>query len=439
MSNPKEPGIETDFAAHIGIDWADQKHFWTMRTTDGKRQRGELDNTPEAIQIWAAELAQRFGGRPIAVALEQARGALIAMLCKYAHLVLFPIHPNTVANYRKAFFPSGAKSDPRDGDVILELLVAHPEKLRRLQPDTVETRKLQFLTEERRKLVNQHTSETQRLIGWLKQMFPQILRWFGEPACAMVGALLQRWPTLPALQKASAQVLRKFFAQQNCRDQELIEERIEQIRQAVVATTDEALVQCGVLCIQNSVAVLRIMREGIEAFDRQIAEAYRENPDRAIMESFPGAGPALEPRLIAAVGSMRERFESANSLACFAGIAPVKESSGNSSWIHWRWACPKFIRQTFHEWAGCSIRTCDWARQYYDRQRDKGKGHHAAVRALAFKWIRIFFRCWRDRVPYSEKRYLKALEERAPKAAPASVQIGFKSCAGFSRLSILPS
>jgi hypothetical protein len=439
MSDVTQEKSEPEFAAHVGLDWADQKHFWAMRTADGKLHRGELLNTPEAIQVWAAELAQRFGGRPIAVGLEQARGAVIAMLCKYAHLVLFPIHPNTVSNYRKAFSPSGAKSDPGDGGVILELLLTHPDKLRRLQPDSVETRKLQFLTEERRKLVNQHTSEVQRLIGWLKQIFPQILQWFENPATAMVGALLQRWPTLQALHKASDKTLRKFFGQQNCRSEERIEERLKQIRQAVVATTDEALMQTGLLCIQNSVALLEILRAGIANFDRQIAEVYQTHPDRAIMESFPGAGPALEPRLIAAVGTVRERFGNANSMACFVGIAPVQESSGKALWIHWRWACPKFIRQTFHEWAGCSIRTCGWAREFYDRQRDRGKGHHAAVRVLAFKWIRIFFRCWRDRVPYSEHLYLKALQNRTPKPAPAPVEIGWKTSAGFSKLSVISS
>jgi transposase len=434
-----ERNLEPEFAAHIGLDWADQKHFWAMRTADGKMHCGELNNTPEAIHIWAAELAQRFGGRPIAVGLEQARGAVIAMLCKYAHLVLFPIHPNTVSNYRKAFRPSGAKSDPGDGRVILELLLTHADQFRRLQPDTVETRTLQFLSEERRKLVNQHTAESQRLMGWLKQIFPQILEWFDHPACAMVGALLLRWPTLPALQQASPKALRKFFREQNCRSEERIEQRLEQIRQAVVATTDEALLQAGLLCIQNSVALLGAMRSGIADFDRLIADTYRNHPDRPIMESFPGAGPALEPRLIAAVGTVRERFDSANRLACFAGIAPVKESSGQALWIHWRWACPKFIRQTFHEWAGCSIRTCAWAREFYDRQRGKGKGHHAAVRALAFKWIRIFFRCWRDRVPYSDELYQEALRNRAPKTEPAAVEIGWKTCAGFAKLSAIPS
>src|SRR5215472_9611098 len=116
------------FAAYIGLDWADKKHNLTMQTADGRRSRGELQHTPEAIDAWAAELAQRFGGRPVAIALEQARGALVAMLSKYAHLVLFAIHPNTLTHYRKAFTPSGAKSDPGDADLALELLVTHPDK-----------------------------------------------------------------------------------------------------------------------------------------------------------------------------------------------------------------------------------------------------------------------------------------------------------------------
>jgi hypothetical protein len=439
MSAPHTQKEATPFAAHIGLDWADQKHFWEMRTADGTRYRGQLINTPEAIQVWAGELAQRFGGRPIAVALEQSRGAVIAMLLKYAHLVLFPVHSTTVANFRKAFAPSGAKSDPGDGRLILELLLTHPDKFRAFHPDTVETRKLQFLTEERRKLVNQHTSEVQRLISWLKQVFPQILKWFDKPACEMVGNLLLRWPTLQALQKASPKVLLKFFHQHNCRSEELIQERIDQIRLAVVATTDEALLQTALLCIRHSVGMLKILCSTIEVFDQQINDVYQNHPDRFIMESFPGAGPALEPRLIAAVGTMRDRFASASSLASYAGIAPVTESSGKNVWIHWRWACPKFIRQTFHEWAGCSIRSCDWARAFYDQQRGKGKGHHAAVRSLAFKWIRIFFRCWRDRVPYSEQRYLEALDRRAPKSESAPVEIAWKTRTGFAKLSAIPS
>jgi hypothetical protein len=80
--------------------------------------------------------------------------------------------------------------------------------------------------------------------------------------------------------------------------------------------------------------------------------------------------------------------------------------------VHWRLQCPKFLRQTFVEWAAESIRHSFWARVYYQQQRDKGKAHQAAVRSLAFKWIRILFRCWQDRTPYDEATYLHALNRR---------------------------
>jgi transposase/transposase IS116/IS110/IS902 family protein len=426
------------FAAHIGLDWADKKHFWTM-LVDGHKTRGELDNTPEAIEVWAAELAQRFGGRPVALALEQSRGAVIAVLSKYAHLVLFPVHPTSLANYRTSFSPSGAKSDAVDGDLTLDYLVKHPEQLRCLRPDTVETRGLQFLTEERRKLVEAHTATLQRLIHWLKQVFPQMLRWFDDPGAPLVADLLLRWPTLQELQKAKPKTLLRFFHQHNCRSEERTQERLQQIRQAVPATDDPALLQAGILSIQNAIRILAGMRQGIADFDRRIAVLYQAHPDRFITKSLPGAGPALEPRLIAAAGSLRDRFESAYNMQCCFGIAPVTERSGNSVWIHWRWACSKFIRQTFHEWAACSIRTCSWARQFYDKQRANQKKHHAAVRALAYKWIRIFFRCWRDRVAYSDQRYEEALCKRAahPKPIPNDSKVAFsvewKSCGGFSK------
>src|SRR6476646_6397315 len=151
---PSEP----EWAAFAAIDWADQKNFWRrLPAGSRKSEAGELDSTPEAVEVWAANLQQRFGGRPIAVILEQTRGALVYMLTKYPHLVLFPVHPSTAARYRETFTPSGAKSDPHDAASLLDLLVRHRESLRPLQPDTEETRLLHFLVEERRQLVDEKT------------------------------------------------------------------------------------------------------------------------------------------------------------------------------------------------------------------------------------------------------------------------------------------
>src|SRR5687768_14612912 len=89
---------EPQWAALAAIDWADRKHFWRLCTVgDNKQEFGEFESTPEAVDAWATGLAARFGGRPVAVCLEQSRGPLVYMLTKYAHLVLYPVHPKTAA------------------------------------------------------------------------------------------------------------------------------------------------------------------------------------------------------------------------------------------------------------------------------------------------------------------------------------------------------
>src|SRR5436305_1693198 len=250
----------------------------------------------------------------------------------------------------------------------------------------------------------------------------------------LVGDLLQRWPQLPALQKASEKTLRKFFAEHNCRSEERIQQRLDEIGKAVPATTDAALLKTGDICIHLTVQVLVVLRAGIAEFDRQIEAVYQSHPDGFLMASLPGAGPVLEPRLIAALGTNRERFESASSMACCFGIAPVTVSSGNSHSVHWRWACSKFVRQTFHEWANCSLRSCGWAKEHYDKQRLKGKGHHASIRSVAFKWIRILFRCGGIACLTPSNSIWRRSESTAPARPrrPRSLPIPHQCFPGFS-------
>ena len=56
---------------------------------------------------------------------------------------------------------------------------------------------------------------------------------------------------------------------------------------------------------------------------------------------------------------------------------------------------------------------CAWAKAFYEAFTARGGRHQAALRALAFKWIRILYRCWVDRIPYDESRYLAALGKHA--------------------------
>lgn len=140
-----------------------------------------------------------------------------------------------------------------------------------------------------------------------------------------------------------------------------------------------------------------------------------------------------------AFGTRRERYQSAYEMQCYSGIAPVTEASGNSQWVHVRFACPKFLRQTFHEFAASSIQQSEWARAYYEHLRnDKNKSHHAAVRSLAFKWLRIIYRCWKDGKAYDAEIYMQSLRRRGSLLAGAlglPTGVGWKSVGGFQKLS----
>jgi transposase len=425
MSEIEVMGQEPQFAALVGIDWADQKHAWCLQAAGTtQRESGEVEHTPEAVEAWVGQLCQRFGNRPVAVAVEQVKGALVFMLSKYELLHLFPVAPAMSASMRDALYPSGAKDDPRDAELLLDLLMKHRDKLRRLAPDSEATRRVQNLVEERRNLVDEKTAQSNRLTNHLKIYFPQMLGWFDRLDTELVCALLEQWPTLEELQRVPPARLRTFFRKHRCRDQELIERRMVGIQQAMPAIRDRAVIEAKSAVAKVSAQLIRSLARGIADLDRKIEEAAAAHPDFFIFESLPGAGAALAPRLLAAFGSQRERYANAEEVQTYTGIAPVTERSGKKKWVHFRWACPKFLRQTFHEWAGHSIAHSQWARSYYQQQRERGKGHHAAVRGLAFKWIRIVFRCWKDEVVYDESRYLAALAKRtSPLAAVVGATI----------------
>ncbi|MGI6599043.1 MAG: IS110 family transposase [Kiritimatiellia bacterium] len=411
----KKEAEETDgYAALIGLDWATEKHdvyLWDAAT--GEVQHRVVQHSPEALSEWLCELQTRYPGQRLALCLEQSRGALIYALMGYAFLDLYPVNPATLARYRAAFVPSRAKDDPSDARLLCEILRLHREKLTVWKPDDEQTRTLGFLNEERRKAVNLRVKLVLRMQAALKLYFPQALAWVGtDLSSPMACDWLLKWPTLEAVQRARPQTVRAFFYAHNCRSAARIESVLAALPTAKPLTTDAAVLAVQPLTVQMLAKQLRLLHHSIIEYERQIAALFRSHPDAPLFENLPGAGKAIAPRLLAAFGSDRSRHPTAQNMQTHAGIAPVVERSGKSCWTHWRWNCPKFLRQTFHEFAKSSIPYSVWAKAYYDQQKSRGKGHNAAIRSLAFKWVRIIHRCWLTRTPYDESLYLQALAQR---------------------------
>jgi transposase len=403
---------DNSYTAYIGIDWANSKHDICIQSTgNDQREFSQISHQVEKIEEWAQSMYQRFGGK-IAVAVELSKGPIVYALQKYDFFVIHPVNPTTLAKYRQAFHPSGAKDDPTDAELILDLICRYPDRFQPLNPQSVEMRKLTSLVEQRRNLVNDKNRTTNRLRSGLKQYYPQPLEWFDRIDTLLFCDFISRWPTLTQVKRARRATLETFFHAHNMRFESLLQARLTSIKEAKPLTQDEAVVDPYKLQVQHLAEVLKMTLKVIRRYDETIAELASKHPDYSLFSALPGAGPSLAPRLLVAFGEQRERFKSAAEVQKYSGVAPVTERSGKKCWVHWRWQCSTFLRQTFIEWAAQTINKSFWAGAYYYQQREKGCTYQVAVRSLAFKWIRILYRCWETRTPYDESRYLKALQRR---------------------------
>jgi len=398
------------WVACVGVDWGERSHSFVEQAASGSRSEGEFSASGEGVHEWVAGVRERHPSGRIGVIVEQSRGSLIYALMAYEFIEIIPINPRQSKAYRASRRPSGAASDRLDASLLCDYGVKHQDELRVWKPDDPLTRRLRFLVETRRKFVDQRTAFTHQLRAALNLYFPQALEWLGGEASAVLLEFLSRWPTLEALCGVTAEDLLEAFRAARCRKCPDKVATLLELRQAARAiTADRATIETAAMQVQALVMMIKPVNQAIQQYDKAIAAAWELHPDRELFESLPGAGPVLAPRLAVAFGTDRTRYEDPSEVQCYSGIAPVTEQSGKSYWIHARWNCPKFLKQSFHEFAQASIPKSPWARAVYRQQIQQGAGHHAAIRALAFRWIRILFTIWRNRSRFDEALHIQRL------------------------------
>ncbi len=409
ISQPAAPNT-TELTILVGIDWADKEHAFSALLPCGKIKSGTFKQSKVGIDAWLAELKKLAPNCKVDVSIETSSGALVNALLEYSDVRIFPVNPLALANYRKAFAHGGGKNDPVDARLIMQFLQHYRDQVRQLVPNSPETRELTALTQDRRQLVEQRVALSNRMMSYLKAYFPAILEL--KPARAyseFIVRLVQAYPTLEEAQKAGKVKLRKilFGTGQKAKT----EERLDTMMQAKPITTDPVLLRTHARRCRSLAAQINLLNESIKGYDTEIKELVKKHPDYEIVKNLPGASSKTHARIIAALGDDRSRYADAESLQAAAGIAPITTQSGNSRYVSARWSSSKFIKQTFHEFAGLSILKCAWAKAYYDQQVAKGKTAQVAKRALAFKWLRIIFRLWQARVPYDDSLYVSRLQQ----------------------------
>lgn len=402
-----------DWTACVGMDWGDKEHAYEICGRDGARSRGKVESSPEGVHEWVRGLRAGFPIGSIVVAVEHGRWSLLYLLMVYEFLILVPINPRASKAYRDSLRPSGASSDSVDATLICDFAMKHLSKLRVWKPDDAITRKLRLLVEHRRTLVDQRTGLTHTLAATLKHYFPQALQWFGGEKSRLLRAILTRWSTLDQLRKATLEDIAGVMREQRCRKVDAAAKGvIEKIGAAVPLTSDTAIIDGHARYAQSLAAVINPLDVEIARYDEVIAAVWADHPYQKIFDSLPGAGKVMAPRLAVGFGCDTSRYASADEMQCYSGIAPVVEQSGRQSWTHARYGFPKYLHQTFHEFAQASMPHSKWAKAVYDEHRAHNAGHHEAIRALAFRWIRILFSLWKNEEEYDEQRHIETLRKK---------------------------
>ncbi|EKQ68013.1 Transposase [Leptolyngbyaceae cyanobacterium JSC-12] len=298
-SAPTPRAIPTDYVTYIGIDWADRKHDIALYDCATKHwEEDTLPHQPQAILDWVNQLRERYGQGLIAVALEQKRGSLLYALCQYDNLVLFPVNPRTVTNYRKAFQPSRAKSDPVDARLLVELMRKHGDKLEIWKPGCPQHRALRQWVESRRMLVGEKVRLTNRITASLKSYFPQVLDWFEDKDTLVFCEFLERFDDVKAAQAATADELTQFFRDHQVVRRSAISRRLQQIQAAgPPLTEDEAIVVPAKALTLGLIALLKAVLAQLAEFNQRIAELFESLPDAALFQTVLGAGPQHGPQI----------------------------------------------------------------------------------------------------------------------------------------------
>lgn len=399
-----------EWVALVGVDWGDQKHAYTIEDRNGVRTSGTTGSSAEEVHEWMRRVRERYPTGPIVVALEQGCASLIYALTQYEYIAIVPINPRASKAYRDSLRLSGASDDQSDAALICEFAVKHLSVLRIWQPEDAVTRELRMLAEHRRSLVDQRTAATHALSAALKNFFPQSLQWFGGEASKLLRAFLKQWPTLADLRSATPAEIEQLLRAHHCRKVAARAKALSKLLESAVPLVRDAVaVQGWSRYAQAQVALIEVLDEQIAIYDQALSIAWDAHPDHEIFASLPGAGAVLAPRLAVAFGTDRTRYTDASELQCYSGIAPVVEESGKQRWVHVRWGYPKFLHQTFHEFAQASLPYSPWAKAVYQQQRARGALHHEAIRTLAFRWLRILFRLWKDQATYDEQVHIERL------------------------------
>ena len=393
-----------------GIDWAERHHDVALVDESGTviAQR-RITETVQGYQELLDMLAEAGDGpeAPIPVAIETPRGLLVACLRACGRPV-FAINPFSASRYRERHVISRKKSDSQDAIVLANILRTDMAMHRPLPADTHQAQAVTVLARAQQDAVWRVHRTGNELRSVLREYYPAFLELFatqeGGVSCREARAILAIAPTPTAAARLSRPQIRaalkrsgRIYHLQAWTEKIHTGLRAEHLRQP--GPVEEAYGHQALALL----AVLDAACISAAALEEAAVAAFRSHPDHAIITSFPGLGDLTGARLLGEVGDDRTRFADARALKAYAGAAPVTRSSGRSRAVMHRRVKNQRLAAVGYVWAFAALTASSGARGHYDRRKDQGERHAAALRNLYNRFLGCLFHCLTTRQIYREQ------------------------------------
>ena len=409
----------------VGIDWAESFHDVALgRPGEGVIEQFRIEHSASGVGRLVARCVELEPDRAdIRVVLETRHGVLVEALVDAGFTVL-PVNPDLVARRRG---PAKKKDDAEDARICCLLALDPYLDLRKLIPHGQLAGELRAIARDDERAARDQRRLLNRLRADLLATFPAALAIAGDDlGSATMLKLLARWPTQAALAEADHDTLVTFARTVPHSWPDRFAARVAEALGTEQLPVRDYLVRAKATTIALTATQLLALREARRTWERRMGElllgARRpghgrqpRNPDPGkgipggeIYLSFPGLGDCLAARIGGEIGDHIEQFDTPNALQCYAGTAPVTRRSGRSELIVCRrLAYNHYLGDAVHQWAFCSLTKSAWARAFYDEKIAKGKSHHAALRALANRWLELLWHCLTHAIRYDENIHLR--------------------------------
>lgn len=400
----------------LGIDWSDASLDYFLQNRDRQKlaQGSVKPDVAGLADLFSIVEAQARPGE-IGVAIETCHGAWIQAFLDRGYPV-YPVNPNMADHFRKTLSANGEKTDEIDAWVLSLYLLMFLDQMRPLRPDDPEVVSLRIACEDRVRLVQERTDKINELGAILKGHYPAFWGLFGNLNSGIALDFLREFPTQGQMQALTEKKLRHWLKKAGYPCPDRIPGMVDHLKTPALRVEDHLQKAKAPLIVYLAASIETLNRE-IKRLDDDIDQKMQELPEAEWAKSLPGAGPVLAPALLACVGRDAKRFANVSEARALMGTAPVTKQSGKTRRVHFRFGCWKFARRTLHLFADESRRFSRWASEFYQSHRASGHGHHATLRALAHKWLKIILAMQRTGKPYDERIFINSRQKHLVKSA----------------------